>query len=127
MTLQLVYVDDEPDLRELVSMAFELDDRIDVRCFDSGQAVLAAFETEALSADGILLDVMMPGMDGLETFSRLSSGPAAGIPVIFFTAHARPQERERLREAGAAGILSKPFDALSLAGEVIAILEQARS
>lgn len=125
MTLQLVYIDDEPDLRELVGMTFDFDDRIKVTCFGSGQEALDAFENDEVQADGILLDVMMPGLDGLETFARLAQGPAKDVPVIFFTAHARPQEQDKLRQSGAAGILSKPFDVMTLADEVIAILNDA--
>lgn len=125
--MHLVYIDDEPDLRELVGMTFDFDDRIEVTCFGSGQEALDAFAAGDLEADGILLDVMMPGLDGLETFARLSKGPAKNIPVIFFTAHARPQEQEMLRQSGAAGILSKPFDVMTLADQIIEILGSARS
>jgi CheY-like chemotaxis protein len=69
--------------------------------------------------DAILLDVMMPGMDGPTTLSALRATPAtAAIPVVFLTAKAMPSEIERLRGLGAEGVLTKPFDPLTLAGQL---------
>ena len=128
MSVKLAYIDDEADLRELVSMALDFDDRIDLTCFASGYEALDAFETGSLSVDGILLDVMMPGMDGVETAGRLAAMTATqNTPIIFFTAHAREDEHERLRKAGARGILSKPFDVMTLADDILAILSAART
>ncbi|MEE2526807.1 response regulator [Hyphobacterium sp. HN65] len=125
MSLSLAYIDDEPDLRELVAMTFDLDGRISLACFASGKEAVEAFENGGLTVDAILLDVMMPGMDGVETAARLAELDATrNVPVIFFTAHVREEEHERLRKAGAAGILAKPFDVMTLADQVMAILDQ---
>jgi len=73
--------------------------------------------------DAILLDVMMPGMDGPAVLERLKADPGtAGIPVVFLTAKAMASEVSRLRGLGAAGVLTKPFDPVSLAGQIRAIL-----
>jgi CheY-like chemotaxis protein len=75
--------------------------------------------------DAILLDVMMPMLDGPSTLAALRNQPATSkIPVIFLTAKAMPSEVERLRSLGAAGVLTKPFDPMTLASQVRALLEQ---
>lgn len=77
--------------------------------------------------DVILLDVMMPGMDGPATFAALQANASiAGIPVIFLTAKAMPSEQARLSELGAIAVLTKPFDPLTLAAEVQRVVDTAR-
>jgi CheY-like chemotaxis protein len=72
----------------------------------------------------ILLDVMMPELDGPGTFARLRENPAtAGIPVIFMTAKAQPHEVASYRALGAAGVIAKPFDPMTLPAEVRTIVE----
>nr|WP_281719622.1 response regulator [Nitrosomonas nitrosa] len=128
MSLSLIYVDDEADLRELVSMAFEFDDRIALTCFATGTEAIDAISQEPAAVDAILMDVMMPGIDGVETALRLRDiDGLKDVPVIFFTAHARSEEHDRLRAAGAAGILAKPFDVMSLADDILSILGQPAS
>jgi CheY-like chemotaxis protein len=84
------------------------------------EAVARAIEEKP---DAILLDVMMPVMDGPTTLSALRANPATqGIPVVFLTAKAMPSEVERLRGLGAAAVLTKPFDPLALPGLVRAAL-----
>jgi len=79
---------------------------------------------ETFKPDVILLDVMMPGMDGAATFQRLRATPGLeDIPVIFMTAKALPQEVARFRELGAIGVIAKPFDAMQLGNQVRAIWE----
>jgi CheY-like chemotaxis protein len=83
---------------------------------------------EAACKDGpfdvVLLDVMMPGLDGPATLRRLRDGPlAAAVPVIFLTAKAAAADRERLCAIGAAGVIAKPFDPMALPGELERILE----
>ncbi|MCU1372755.1 MAG: response regulator receiver protein, partial [Actinomycetia bacterium] len=71
--------------------------------------------------DAIILDVMMPGMDGPATLAELRADPAtADIPVVFLTAKVQSIERRRLEELGAAGVVAKPFDPMTLAGELSA-------
>ena len=73
--------------------------------------------------DVIMLDVMMPGMDGADTLRALRANPAtAAIPVIFLTAKAMPDEKARLSELGAAAVFTKPFDPLTIADDVRRVL-----
>ena len=83
----------------------------------NGRDGLTAARTE--QPDAILLDVMMPDMDGPATLAELRADPATrDIPVVFLTAKTQTAERTRLAQLGAAGILTKPFDPLKLAGQV---------
>jgi CheY-like chemotaxis protein len=115
--LRVLHVDDEPDIREVVELALGLDPEVTVRSCGSGRDGL---ETAAeWSPDLILLDVMMPGMDGPTTLFNLRSRPAtAGIPVVFMTARAQPRELEHFVSLGAEGVIAKPFDPMTLAASV---------
>ena len=115
--LRVLHVDDEPDIREVVEISLGLDPQFSVRSCPSGRdAITAAAEW---SPDLILLDVMMPGMDGPTTLERLRESPRTnGIPVVFMTARAQPRELDHFRALGAEGVISKPFDPLTLAASV---------
>jgi CheY-like chemotaxis protein len=116
-TVRVLHVDDEPDIREVVEISLNLDPDIAVQsCSSGGDAVAAAANW---APDIILLDVMMPGMDGPTTLARLrESSRTNEIPVIFMTARAQPRELEKFRALGAEGVISKPFDPLTLAASV---------
>jgi CheY-like chemotaxis protein len=116
-SLRILHVDDEPDLREVVALSLGLDPALSVRSCASGKDALAA--AADWSPDMILCDVMMPVMDGPATLARLRECPqTAGIPVVFMTARAQARELEHFRSLGAAGVIAKPFDPLTLAGKV---------
>jgi CheY-like chemotaxis protein len=73
--------------------------------------------------DVILLDVMMPGLDGPSTLAALRANPkTANIPVVFLTAKAMPAEIARLKEMGVRGVLIKPFDPMGLPAQLLAVL-----
>lgn len=117
MSIRILYVDDESDIREVASMSLELDPELEVRTCASGAEALA--EAPDWQPALILLDVMMPGMDGPSTLAALKAGPeTADIPVVFITARAQPQEVEMLKALGARGVISKPFDPMNLAQQV---------
>jgi CheY-like chemotaxis protein len=122
----VLYVDDEPDIREIVQVALGLNGTFAVRTADSGeQALLLA---RSLLPDLVLLDVMMPGLDGPTTLGRLRADPAtAAIPVAFMTAKAMPAEVAMLHEMGAAGVIAKPFDPISLSAQVIDLWKGCRT
>lgn len=118
---RILYVDDEADIREIACMALELDPDFAVRAADSGQVALGI--AAEWQPDLILLDVMMPDMDGPTTLSRLRAAPeTAAIPVVFITARAQAREVETLRALGARDVIAKPFDPMQLAARVRALL-----
>lgn len=118
MTLKLLHVDDEADIREVAAMALELDPDIDLISAPSGEAALELLEG-GLKPDVILLDVMMPRLDGPGTLRRFREMPGLETtPVIFMTARAQGNERDRYLELGAIGVVIKPFDPMSLAQTV---------
>lgn len=118
-----LYVDDEPDIREIVEMALGLIDNLTVRTCGSGEQALKVMPE--FRPDLVLLDVMMPAMDGPSTLSRMRANPALPlIPVIFVTAKAMPQEIAYFRELGAAGVIAKPFDPMLLGEQVLTLWER---
>jgi CheY-like chemotaxis protein len=119
----LLYIDDEPDIRHIVQMALGLAPGLTIHTGDSGEQALTLART--LRPDLVLLDVMMPGLDGPGTLARMRAEPSlARFPVVFMTAKAMPQEVARFRELGAAGVIAKPFDPMKLADQVFAIWEK---
>lgn len=94
----------------------------EARCYTRGDELLASIKQNE-PPDVILLDVMMPAMDGPTTLAALQSEQTTrGIPVIFVTARAMTSEIERLRSLGARGVLTKPFDAMTLPGQLEEVL-----
>jgi CheY-like chemotaxis protein len=117
MSVRVLHVDDEPDIREVVELSLGLDPDLKVRgCSCGGDALVAA---EAWLPDLILLDVMMPVMDGPTTLTHLRQRrQTADIPVVFMTARAQPRELEHFVSLGAEGVIAKPFDPMTLAAAV---------
>jgi len=123
-TLKILYVDDEDDIREIAVMALELDSGIAARSCDSGAGALET--ATQWTPDLILLDVMMPDMDGPETLARLRQEPAtSNIPVVFITARTQSEDIERFMELGATSVISKPFDPMTLAEQARTLLTSA--
>lgn len=122
MSDRILYIDDEADIREVAEMALELDPAFDVRTCASGREGLAA--AREWQPDLILLDVMMPELDGPGVLEKLRQDPATvAIPVVFITARTQAHEVERLRALGARGVLAKPFDAMTLSGQVRELMD----
>jgi CheY-like chemotaxis protein len=112
---KVLVVDEDPDLRRIVELTLRAVASWQVLLAESGEEglVLAARERP----DVILLDVMMPGMDGPTTLARLRAQPrTASVPVIFITAKAQKHETARYLDLGAAGVIQKPFDPLRRPG-----------
>ena len=119
---KVLYVDDDPDIREIVQMALSLDGQVDVHTSDGGERALLKMRVE--HPDLVVLDVMMPGMDGPTLLRRMREDAAlAHIPVIFMTAKASAEETTRLRELSAIGVIAKPFDPMTLGAQVRALWE----
>jgi CheY-like chemotaxis protein len=113
-TVRILHVDDEPDIREVVDLSLGLNPDFEVRACSSGEEAVATAAQWAPFL--ILLDVVMPGMDGPTTLAHLRSNPqTAAIPVLFMTARAQAREVERMISLGAQGVISKPFNPMTLA------------
>lgn len=117
---QILVVDDSRLMRELARVGLETVAGWDVLAAESGDEALerAAMETP----EAILLDVVMPGMDGPATLVELQAAPATHIPVILVTAKDQPADRTRFDSLGVAGVIAKPFEVQALAGQVAEIL-----
>ena len=114
---KILFVEDDPDIQVIGSMALEQVGGFSVTLASSGIEALALV-TES-PPDLILLDVMMPGMDGLEALKRLRANPETkDIPVIFITAKVQNQEVNQYLESGAVAIIPKPFNPMTLANQV---------
>jgi two-component system, OmpR family, response regulator len=124
--IKLLYVDDEPDIREVASFSLEIDPQIEVRAVASGAEALALLDAGSWRPDVILLDVMMPDMDGPTTLAHIRERAGfTATPVIFITARAQPHERAAFLEKGAVGVITKPFDPMTLAQDVRNLLAAA--
>jgi CheY-like chemotaxis protein len=120
--MKVLIIDDEEDTRSIASMSLSILGGLDVIEADSGTDGINKASQE--QPDVILLDMMMPIMDGSETLVALRANESTHkIPVIFLTAKAMTSEIERLKRMGAIGVLTKPFDPTILANQVRAILE----
>jgi CheY-like chemotaxis protein len=116
-SFRVLQIDDEPDILDIVAAALSLDPEFDVRGCSSGARGLAA--AAKWRPDLILLDVMMPVMDGPATLRRLRENPqTADIPVVFMTARAQTRELDHFKSLGAAGVIVKPFDPMTLAASL---------
>jgi CheY-like chemotaxis protein len=116
----LLYVDDDADIREIVEMSLGLDGSLRVVSNAGGESALASMRSE--QPDLVVLDVMMPGMDGPAMLQRMRADPQLQhIPVIFMTAKANSQEVARFRELSAIGVIAKPFDPMALGSQVRAL------
>ena len=118
----VLYVDDEPDIREIVELALGLVEGLKVAVCESGEHALQRLPD--ITPDLVLLDVMMPGTDGPTTLQRMRADPRfANIPVVFVTAKAMPAEVARFRALGAVAVIAKPFDPLQFGQQIVAIWE----
>ena len=125
MMTRVLHVEDEPDIQEVAKMALEAVGGLTVEQAGSGKEALA--KAAAFAPDVILLDVMMPGMDGPSTLAELRRSPAtASIPVIFMTAKVQNQEVERYKQLGALDVIAKPFDPMTLSDSIREIWNRAR-
>ncbi len=117
---KVLVVDDDPSIQRLVVLTFEMEGW-DVVIADDGIAGLAAARSEA--PDAILLDVMMPKMDGLSVAAELKANPdTARIPVVLLSAKAQANDLGAGMDAGADEYVTKPFDPLELLDRVAALI-----
>jgi CheY-like chemotaxis protein len=120
---KILYVEDEQDIQTIAKMALEIVGGFEVTICSSG---MEALQTVAgFAPDIILLDVMMPGMDGVQTYRALRQLPGfMSTPVVFMTAKVQASEVQDYLDLGAVAVIPKPFDPMALADEVQAILSR---
>jgi CheY-like chemotaxis protein len=117
MQRRILIIDDDDDIREVAALTLETVAGWEVLTANSGANGIQRAREE--NPDAILLDVMMPGMDGPTTFQELQKIPeTARIPVILLTAKVQGADQKRFAELGVAAILFKPFDPLTLAQQM---------
>jgi CheY-like chemotaxis protein len=121
---RIMYVEDEPDIQAVAKLALEAVGGFDVLVCSSGEEALAS--VTSFAPDLILLDVMMPGMDGPSTLGALRELPAIrATPVIFMTAKVQPAEIAQYRALGALDVIAKPFDPMTLSQSISDIWKRA--
>ncbi|MEI2580847.1 response regulator [Scytonema sp. PRP1] len=122
---QILVIDDEDDIRKLIQTCLEIMGGWQVLTATSGtEGLLLAHATQP---DAILLDVMMPDMDGPTTFEQLQANPVTKhIPVILLTARGRTADYHLFAGLGVTGVINKPFNPHKLADQVAATLKNVR-
>jgi CheY-like chemotaxis protein len=117
VSYRILIIDDEDDIREVAALSLETIAGWDVVTANSGaQGLARAIEHQP---DAVLLDVMMPGMDGPTTFRELRKNPATSrIPVVLLTAKVQSNDQKRFADLGVEAVLLKPFDPLTLATQI---------
>jgi CheY-like chemotaxis protein len=119
---RLLVIDDEDDIREVAEATLELTEDWEVLTANSGARGIAV--AQEAQPDAILLDVMMPDLDGPATLAALQRNLATKeIPVIFLTAKVQTADRHRFAALGIRGVIAKPFDPLTLGAQVREIVE----
>lgn len=120
---RVLFVEDDPDIRAIANLALELVGGFTVMICPDGEEALR--EAEGFAPDMILLDVMMPGMDGPAILKSLRELPAlAATPAVFLSAKVLPTEMVDFESLGALGLIPKPFDPMILGEQLRAIWEQ---
>lgn len=123
MPKKILIIEDEPEIQTVLAIAVQRDGGFTAVTASDGHEGIRAARAER--PDVILLDILLPGIDGCEVCRRIKADPVlADIPVIFLSAQADYKRWERTREAGGCAILSKPFDPLTLASRITGILEK---
>ncbi|MEA5486018.1 MULTISPECIES: response regulator [Pseudanabaena] len=120
-TKSILLIDDEPNLAQVIAVCLESFKGWKVQIANSGKAGLSI--VESLKPDAILLDVMMPEMDGITVFQHLQQNPETqNIPVILLTAKVQASDRARFAQLDIAGAISKPFEPLQIADQIAQLL-----
>ncbi|NJP10878.1 MAG: response regulator [Leptolyngbyaceae cyanobacterium RU_5_1] len=120
-TRRILIIDDEETIQTVVQFGIKMTAGWDVLTASSGSKGIQTAQTE--QPDAILLDVMMPEMDGIATFKALQSYPETEqIPVILLTAKAQAAEKRQFNDLGVSGVITKPFNSLDLPDQIARIL-----
>lgn len=124
-TKRILIIDDEESIQTVVQFGIKLSAGWEVLTASSGAQGVDTAQAE--QPDAILLDVMMPDMDGIATFRALQAHPQTDrIPVIFLTAKAQTSEKRQFHDLGISGVITKPFNSLDLPEQIARILHWQR-
>jgi CheY-like chemotaxis protein len=116
---RILIIDDEDDIREVAALSLEATAGWEILTASSGAEGIRAAASASPPPDAILMDVMMPGMDGPTTFRQMQQDAAiADIPVLLLTAKVQGVDQRRFAGLGVAAVLFKPFDPLTLAAQI---------
>lgn len=122
---RVMCVEDDADIRLIIEFSLATVGGYEVLACVGGRSAVA--QVEAFLPDLVLLDVMMPDLSGPQTLAALRELPAMqGVPVVFMTAKALPEELEDLLQHGATGVIVKPFDPMTLAQDIRPYWEHGR-
>lgn len=122
---RVLLVEDDADIQTVVRLSLKMRGVTDVQVVENGEECLARLRD--FRPEVILMDVMMPKLDGYETCRRLKENSATrAIPVIFLTAKTQQYEIEKGMGIGAAGYLTKPFDPMKLYEQIVELLGQSK-
>ncbi len=120
---RILYVEDEPDIQAVAKLALEQVGRFTLEVCSSGQEALD--KADAFSPQLILLDVMMPEMDGPTTLKKLREiSGLENTPAVFMTARVQPHEVQEYIDMGAVDVIAKPFDPMTLSNQIREIWER---
>jgi DNA-binding response OmpR family regulator len=121
MGRRILLIDDEVDIHRITQVGLMMEAGWELLTAQSGEEGIDMAASE--QPDAILLDVMMPGRDGVATLKLLQeSSQTQTIPVIFMTAKAQSADRRQLYKLGAQGVITKPFDPMTLASQISGFL-----
>lgn len=122
-SITVLYAEDDPDIQMIATMALEDIGGLQLHLCNNGCEALALLES--MTPDVILLDVMMPKMDGPTALKELQKRHGDNLPpVAFITAKASSQETDRLLALGAVAVITKPFNSATLADDVVALINK---
>ena len=126
MLTRVLVVEDDADIQKVIRMSLKMRGVAEIVVVDNGADCIE--KLSGFTPDVILLDVMMPHVDGYETCRRLKENAATRpIPVVFLTARVQKADRDRGMKMGAAGYLTKPFDPMTLHDQIVAVLDKHKS
>ena len=120
-TKRILIIDDDADIREATQLCLEITGHWDVLTASNGQEGVAIAESE--SPDVILLDIMMPGMDGITILQKLQgSSKTQHIPIIILTAKAQSRDRHYFDQLNVSSVITKPYDPLTISDQIFSVL-----
>ena len=121
---QILYVEDDPDIQIVAKIALEVVGGFSLKICSSGARALMEVQA-GFVPDLLLLDVMMPNMDGPTTLAELRKLAAtSATPVVFMTAKVQSSELAYYKSLGAIGVIAKPFDPMELSGQVARLWQE---